>query len=86
MEESLAEPSLVIERLPKSVDMRGDSQGSIALAFNPVFHARTKHIDIQHHYIRDEVFAGRIRLTYIPVSEMIADGLTKPLTDANELA
>lgn len=82
MEESLAEPSLVIEPLPKSIDMRGDNQGSIALAHNPVFHARTNHIDIQHHYIRDEVSAGRIHLTYVPTSEVIADGLTKHLTHA----
>lgn len=65
-----------------AVNMKGDNQGSIALAHNPVFHARTKHIDIQHHYIRDEVSAGRINLTYILTSEMIADGLTKPLTHA----
>ncbi len=63
-----------------SIDMKGDNQGSIALAHNQVFHARTKHIDIQHHYIQDEVSVGKINLTYIPTSEMIADGLTKLLT------
>jgi hypothetical protein len=57
----------------------GDNQSAIALANNPVYHARTKHIDIQHHYIRDEVSAGRIQLRYIPSGEMVADGLTKPL-------
>lgn len=62
--------------------LKGDNQGSIALAHNPVFHARTKHIDIQHHYIRDEVAAGRIDLQYIPTSEMVADGMTKALTHA----
>lgn len=65
-----------------TVSLKGDNQGSLALAYNPVFHARTKHIDIQHHYIRDEVAAKRIELTYIPTGEMIADGLTKPLTHA----
>ena len=65
-----------------AIPLKGDNQGSIALAHNPVFHARTKHIDIQHHYIRDEVAAGRINLTYVPTSEMIADGLTKALTHA----
>lgn len=65
-----------------SISLKGDNQGSIALAHNPVYHARTKHIDIQHHYIRDEVAAGRINLQYIPTSEMIADGLTKALTHA----
>ena len=62
------------------IPLKGDNQGSIALRYNPVFHARTKHIDIQHHYIRDEVAAKRIELSYVPTKEMIADGLTKPLT------
>ena len=62
------------------IPLKGDNQGSIALRYNPVFHARTKHIDIQHHYIRDEVAAKRIELSYVPTEEMIADGLTKPLT------
>lgn len=65
-----------------TVSLKGDNQGSLALAHNPVFHARTKHIDIQHHYIRDEVAAKRIELTYVPTEEMIADGLTKPLIHA----
>lgn len=33
---------------------KGNNQESIMLAYNPVFHARTKLINIQHHYIRDE--------------------------------
>lgn len=64
------------------ISLKGDNQRSIALAHNPVYHARTKHIDIQHHYICDKVAAGRINLQYIPTSEMIADGLTKALTHA----
>ena len=62
------------------IPLKGDDQDSIALAHNPVFHSRTKHIDIQHHYIRDEVAAQRIQLSYIPTDKMIADGLTKALT------
>ncbi len=61
------------------IPLKGDNQGSIALAHNPVFHSKTKHIDIQHHYIRDEVAAQRIQMSYIPTDEMIADGLTKAL-------
>lgn len=45
---------------PVFIPLKGDNQGSIALAHNPVFHSRTKHIDIQHHYIRDEVASKRI--------------------------
>lgn len=66
----------------EGVSLKGDNQRSIALANNPVFHARTKHINIQHHFIRDEVATKRIELAYVPTAEMIADGLTKPLTHA----
>lgn len=65
-----------------SILLKGDNQGSISLVHNPVFHTRTKHIDIQHHYIQDEVAAKRIELVYVPTAEMIEDGLTKPLTHA----
>ncbi len=65
-----------------TIFLKGDNQGSFALAHNQVFHARTKHINIQHHYIPDEVEAKRIELTYVPTGEMIADGLTKALTHA----
>ena len=61
------------------IALRGDNQSAIALGSNPILHQRTKHIDIQHHYIRDEVEARRIELKYVPTAEMIADGLTKPL-------
>ena len=58
----------------------GDNQGSIAIARNPVFHVRTKHIDIRHHFIREVLQDGVIDLCYCPTSEMIADLLTKPLS------
>ncbi len=66
----------------KAISLQGDNQGSIALVHNPVYHARTKHFDIQHHYIRDKVATRRINLQYISTNEMIADGLTKALTHA----
>jgi hypothetical protein len=56
-----------------------DNQSAIALAKNPVHHARTKHIDIRHHYIREKLESGDIRLEYIHTSDMVADALTKPL-------
>jgi hypothetical protein len=56
-----------------------DNQGAIALAKNPVFHDRSKHIDIQYHYTRDLVREKRIQLDYISTSDMLADLLTKPL-------
>ena len=56
-----------------------DSQGAIALAHNPEHHARTKHIDIQYHFVRDCVESGKIKLEYCPTVDMVADALTKPL-------
>uniref|UniRef100_A0AAV1V3K5 Integrase catalytic domain-containing protein n=1 Tax=Peronospora matthiolae TaxID=2874970 RepID=A0AAV1V3K5_9STRA len=56
-----------------------DNQGCIALAKNPVYHARTKHIDIKYHFLRDKVEEGVIELEYMPTEAMIADGLTKAL-------
>ena len=59
--------------------LRGDNQGSIALAENPEFHRRTKHIEIKWHWIREVVELGKIKIKFISTKEMVADGLTKPL-------
>ena len=56
-----------------------DNQSSIAMAKNPQFHGRAKHIDIKHHFIRDQVSIGSIELQYCPTNEMLADVLTKGL-------
>ena len=56
-----------------------DNQGCIALAKNPVYHSRTKHIDIKFHFLREKVASEVIALEYKPTEEMIADGLTKAL-------
>jgi hypothetical protein len=64
---------------PQAVVIYCDNQGAMALAKNPEFHARTKHIDLQHHFVREKVAEGRIRLEYVNTHDQIADGLTKPL-------
>jgi len=56
-----------------------DNQGAIALAHNPEYHARTKHIDIQYHFVRECVEMGTIELEYCPTKDMVADALTKAL-------
>lgn len=56
-----------------------DNQGCIALTENPVQHKRSKHIDIKHHFTREKVLSGEIRLQYIPTQDQLADLLTKPL-------
>jgi hypothetical protein len=64
---------------PETVSMKGDNQGALALVENPYLHERSKHIDIQYHYIRDLEEKKRITVSYIPTTDMAADGLTKPL-------
>ena len=63
----------------ETVTIHADNQGAIALAKNPEHHARTKHIDVQYHFIREHVEANRIKLNYLSTHDMAADGLTKPL-------
>lgn len=75
----LAEIARVGERSLPSTIIYSDNQGAIALAKNPQFHGRSKHIDIQHHYVREKIVDGTVELTYIDTSRQIADGLTKAL-------
>ena len=60
-----------------------DNQGCIALAKNTTHHSRTKHIDVQHHSIREKLENLEIRLKYYLTEDMIADVLTKPLANDN---
>ena len=55
------------------------NQGALALARNPQFHARTKHIDIQYHFVREHVEKQTITLSHCATSEMTADIFTKAL-------
>jgi transposase InsO family protein len=56
-----------------------DNQSAIQISKNPVFHQRTKHIDIRYHFIREKIQEMKIKLYYLPTELMIADLLTKPL-------
>jgi hypothetical protein len=49
------------------------------MAKNPQFHARTKQIDLQWHYVRERALDGDVELQYVPTEQQIADGLTKAL-------
>jgi hypothetical protein len=62
-----------------------DNQGSIAIAKNPEWHAKTKHIDIQYHFTREHVADRDVELRYIPTEHMPADTLTKPLAKVKHM-
>lgn len=56
-----------------------DNQGAQNLVRNPVHHARTKHIHIRNHYVREVFERGEINITYVSSENNVADVLTKGL-------
>ena len=56
-----------------------DNQSAIAIARNPEFHDRSKHIEIRHHFLRQKVEEEELDLAYVPTGDQVADVLTKGL-------
>ena len=56
-----------------------DNQAALRLATDDNYHARTKHIDLRYHFIRQVTASGALRLVYCPTEDMTADILTKAL-------
>jgi len=63
-----------------AVSLYCDNQSAISLAENPIFLARTKHVEIQYHFIREKVLQGEIYLEHINTDKQIADLFTKGLS------
>jgi hypothetical protein len=57
-----------------------DNTSAIALASNPVFHSRTKHIEVDYHFVRERVVRGDLHLQFISTDDQLADLFTKPLS------
>ncbi|KAK9051887.1 hypothetical protein SSX86_028515 [Deinandra increscens subsp. villosa] len=56
-----------------------DNLGATYLSANPVFHARTKHVEIDFHFVREQVARGNLHVQFITTDDQIADVFTKPL-------
>ncbi|KAM1254549.1 hypothetical protein ACFX2G_029491 [Malus domestica] len=57
-----------------------DNQSAIHLAKNPVFHARTKHMEVHYHFIKEKVLQEEIEMRQINTDEQVADLFTKGLS------
>lgn len=55
----------------------------ILITQNTIQHSKTKHIEIRHHLIMDNVEKGKIELMDIPTDDQLADIFTKPLDEHN---
>jgi hypothetical protein len=65
--------------LPTKMVVFSDNQLVISLTKNSTFHAWTKHIDIQHHFLREKIKGGKLEVSFCGTEDMTADVLTKGL-------
>jgi hypothetical protein len=56
-----------------------DNIGAKYLSANLVFHARTKHIEVDYHFVRERVAMKLLNIVYVSTKDQVANGFTKPL-------
>jgi len=56
-----------------------DNIGATYLSANPVFHARTKHVEIDFNFVREKVASQALKVCFSPSHDQIEDVLTKPI-------
>jgi hypothetical protein len=66
-------------QLDKTPTLYCDNESAVHIATNPVFHERTKHLDIDCHLVREKVMKGILKLLPVSTHDQMADFLTKAL-------
>ena len=64
----------------KYIKVHCDNQSAIHLVKNQIYHARTKHIDVRYHFVREILEEGEIQIQKIPTTKNPADMMTKVVT------
>ena len=67
-------------KIPNPLVLWCDNIGATYLIANPMFHTRTKHIEIDFHYVRDQVQRKELTVQFIYIKDQLADSLTKPVS------
>ena len=63
----------------EATNIKTDNQSTIKLAYNPIFHKNTKHIDTQFHFVREKIQSKEICVDYCNTCDNLDDIFTKPL-------
>jgi hypothetical protein len=58
-----------------------DNESDIKIPYNHCEHSKTKHIDIQHHFLRDHAIKGDIVISHVGTNGQLVDIFTKPLDE-----
>ena len=68
-----------MNQLPAFVQILGDNQASLNLVKNAEYHEQMKHIDVQHHYVRELVQDDYVCMKWVSTKKQLVDGFTKVL-------
>lgn len=69
-------------KIDKATLLYCDNISAVYLTENPVLHGRTKHVELDVHFVREKVAIGEVRVRHVPTRQQIADIMTKGLPTA----